>query len=1360
MKARHFSRYLYSYKKNKAVNISTKMKTILCYIFFSLFTFWGIQAQIFEYIGTDNGLSSRRVLSIRQDKQGYMWILTHKGVDRYNGKEFTHYPLLKNGTSINLYPNLNYLRTDSEFTIWEIGKDGYIFRYDELKDTFQLIFDLTVSYPEVKQTPVNCIYMDQENNFWFCTQDFIYIYNGKHHTHYKLSAGSMGIVTSITQGKNNRYYLSSQKGIFAATLDNFILHDIVKIDLGFSHFIDYIYYHSRSDKLIVNTLLNNLFLYDCRTEEILNMGGTLTDIGVNAIIPNNLNPDEVFIATDGDGVYKLNTQTNHLVHFLKEDTHSQNKMNGSIVKDIYMDSANRIWNVIYPTGITVYSERYPAYQWLTHSPNNQNSLVNNRINGIIEDSDGDLWYATSNGVSHYDIRKKQWNNYFASTKTDPLTKSSIFIALCESQPGYILAAGYMSGIYMINKKTRETKFFQQKHPSKEGPDKYIRAIFRDNEGLIWSGGFYRLKVYDPKTQKTTEYNIGYPITDIAQKDSCSLWVGTINGVYTFHKKDNKIEPFETEAGSINMIYAPENEDKTYFGTYGNGLFVFDKQSGKTTHYNTDNCELISNNIYSIVHDRNNNLFLGTENGLSFFDLKENHFTNWTKEQGLMASNFNSKAVVHTHDNQLIFGSNEGAIILPDSIKLPRDFSCRMIFSDLSIMYHTVLPGEKNSPLSKRLDETSQMELTYDQNSFSMNVSAINFDNPSNILYSWKLDGFYNQWNRPSEIGIIRYTNLSPGTYTLRVRAILKENHQILEERSIVIKVDTPFWFSFGAFLIYAGLLIGLTYALLRYQMIRKDRKVSKEKINFFMHTAHDIRTPLTLIKAPLGEIMKNEQLSEQGMVNLNLAMQNTDNLSELANNLMNFQKEELYSSSVNVTKQELNTYLEKYLLQFKNYAAQKGIEMEYKSNFEHLEVWIDCNKINSILRNLLSNALKYTPKGGSVKVQSSHSKTRWHIIITDTGIGIPKEDQKKLFRFLFRGKNATNQLITGSGVGMLLTYQLIKKHMGKISFSSTENVGTSFQLSFPIRSKSYQYNDKKDIDQYLSASVLFQDGWELPSYTRQLETIQQAGENAPLILIVEDNDNLRSFLKQSLQKQYRIAESGNGQEGIAKVKEQQPDLIISDVMMPLMSGEEMCRILKNDIETSHIPIILLTALGERTEILKGLESKADMYIVKPFDLMVLKANISNILENRELIRKRFQQIVPSSGKEDSQELSMLSNLDDEFMMKVTHLVKENLGKELTVDTLCTGMHMSRTSFYNKIKVLTGMAPADFIRKIKMQEAASLLKSRRYSVSEVSDMMGFADPKYFTDTFKKFYGVPPSVYMKQQPAGPTGTNSLP
>jgi len=431
--------------------------------------------------------------------------------------------------------------------------------------------------------------------------------------------------------------------------------------------------------------------------------------------------------------------------------------------------------------------------------------------------------------------------------------------------------------------------------------------------------------------------------------------------------------------------------------------------------------------------------------------------------------------------------------------------------------------------------------------------------------------------------------------------------------------------------------------------------------------------------------------------------------------------------------------------QFKAYAEQKGIDFQYKSSFTSLEVWIDQNKIDSILQNLLSNALKYTPKGGSVTIETDHNKNRWILTIKDTGIGIPKEDQKKLFKFLFRGKNATNQLITGSGVGMLLTYRLIKNHEGKISFSSTENVGTTFQLSFPIQSEHYQYRNE-GVDQNLR-TVLLQDGIVAPMPEAE-QTQITAHPDSPRIMIVEDNASLRLFLMKSLSDIYQVDGAENGQEAIDKIKVQQPDLIISDVMMSVMDGEMMCRTLKSDIETSHIPIILLTALGDKKDILRGLETKADMYITKPFDLMVLRANISNILENREIIRKKLQQ-ASVNIESKTEDIPMPTNLDNEFMQKVTVLVKENLGKDLTVDTLCAGMNMSRTSFYNKIKALTGMAPNDFIRNIRMQEAAALLKSQRYTVAEVADMMGFADPKYFTDTFKKFYGVPPSIYKKNE-----------
>ena len=1311
--------------------------------------FLPLQAQIFEYIDMDNGLSSRRVLSIQQDKQNYIWILTHKGLDRYNGKQFKHYQLHRCNNPLSFYPNLNFLYTDKDNTIWEVGKDGFVFRYDEQRDSFQLAFDLRATFPALKKAPISSVYMDSEANIWFCTNQSQYIYNYHQSKNYQLSPVISDKIICITQAEKNKYYLASEHLLYEVQLKGEQLTEIKKIQLPNVHLIDHIYYHSPTKQLIINTLLDKLFIYDIEEEQLESMGNSMKDIGVNKIIPSKKEKDVLLIATDGDGVYKLDLKQLTLNHFLKEDTRKPNKMNGSIIKDIYMDSANRIWNVIYPTGITIYTEKYPAYEWFMHSANYTNSLANNCINGVMEDSEGDSWYATSNGICYFDVSENKWINFSPShSPNGERSENHIFTSLCESSPGIILAGGYMSGIYKIDKRTKEVTFFQQQNIRQgEGPDKYIRSIYRDNERLIWIGGFYRLKSYSLTTKEVCEYNIGYPITCITQKDEHSLWIGTINGVFVFDKLKKQAIPLDTEFDiqCINMIYNDPSGNYTYFGTYGDGLFIFEKKTGKVTRYYDENCGLISNNIYSIVPDRNGNLYLGTENGLSFFDIKANKFINWTKEQGLLAASFNPNAAIHSRDGYMIFGSNEGVIVLPDSIQLPETFSSHMISSDLSIMYRTVHPGEKNSPLTQALDKTSCIELDYDQNTFSMNVSSISFDNPSNIMYSWKLEGFYDRWSPPSSDNLIRYTNLSPGNYTLRVRAILMNNHQILEEREIQILIGRPIWMTFWAFLLYALIIIGISYAIIRYQMIRRDKQISQAKINFFMQTAHDIRTPLTLIKAPLGEILKNEQLTEQGTTNLNLAIQSTDNLSELANNLMDFQKEELYSSKISVVRYELNQYIQNYMQQFKAYAEQKGIDFQYKSSFTSLEVWIDQNKIDSILQNLLSNALKYTPKGGSVTIETDHNKNRWILTIKDTGIGIPKEDQKKLFKFLFRGKNATNQLITGSGVGMLLTNRLIKNHEGKISFSSTENVGTTFQLSFPIQSEHYQYRNE-GVDQNLR-TVLLQDGIVAPMPEAE-QTQITAHPDSPRIMIVEDNASLRLFLMKSLSDIYQVDGAENGQEAIDKIKVQQPDLIISDVMMSVMDGEMMCRTLKSDIETSHIPIILLTALGDKKDILRGLETKADMYITKPFDLMVLRANISNILENREIIRKKLQQ-ASVNIESKTEDIPMPTNPDNEFMQKVTVLVKENLGKDLTVDTLCAGMNMSRTSFYNKIKALTGMAPNDFIRNIRMQEAAALLKSQRYTVAEVADMMGFADPKYFTDTFKKFYGVPPSIYKKNE-----------
>lgn len=1330
----------------KILPLNNIMGKILLSICFIVICTTSTVAQLYQYLDPQEGLSSRRVMSIQKDSKGYMWFLTHEGIDRYNGKQYKHYKLTANGKILNSFPNLNTLQIDTTGTVWEIGKSGHIFKYNSLQDKFELVCDFAQKQQSSKGFPLTASYLNtKDNNIVLCTKKKQYLFDISTRKILPLESAINEEITYIAPGPDNQFFLAANHKVYCAQLKKDELEIIPHPYLENFHIVNYLYFHPETQMLVIGTLVDGIYIYNIHNHLLTNVTHPLQDINVNAVIASKDNPYEVLIATNGSGVYKLNLTTGRLAPFLNADPNHANKMNGNIINDLYIDDNQKLWMAVYPIGVTIYSDKYPGYKWIQHSYDNPNSLIDNQVNYILEDSDGDIWYATNNGICCHNQQTGEWKSLLSTYHQDLPNQNHIFISLCEPQPGTILVGGYMSGIYRIEKKNMSIHYFtpQYYNVPDAKPDKYIRCIYKDQENRIWAGGYNYLKSYNIKTRKIECYNIDFPITCITDKDTNNLWIGTINGLYQFNKSQKELKAVNlgSSPGCINTLYA-NDEEITFIGTHGSGLWIYNNLTEKVINYHANNSALISNNIYCILPNLGEDLIICTGQGLTRFKTKEKLFFNWTKEQGLISTSFNQAAGIHTRSKKFIFGCGNGAIELCDTVVLPRLCQSKMVFDNFCILYQRVMPQQKGSPLTEEIDNTRHITLNHKQNIFSLDVSSINYDNPSNIVYSWKLEGFYNEWTTPTTDHTIRYTNISPGKYRLRVRAISMADTHVLEERALLITVTPPFWATFWAGILYMFILVLAAAVVLRYLWLKKDRNNSKEKIKFFINTAHDIRTPLTLIKAPLGEILKNEQLSDQGKVNINLAIQSTNNLSELANNLINFEKEELYTTAVYVSRYELNSYIKDYLEQFKMYACKKGIEIRFESNFESQEVWLDKNKIDSILRNLLTNALKYTRQGGSVKVQTHKNKNNWFLTITDTGIGVPAIDQKKMFKNLFRGNNAVNLQTTGSGIGMLLTYKLIKSHAGKITMESKENVGTTFQLSFPIKSRKYNYRiyTKTDV---IDPLPVCKEVLHLPTETET--TAPSANKPTSSILIVEDNTELRTFLMQTLSEMYQTYGVENGQEALDFIKEKQPDLILSDIMMPIMDGNKMCHILKNNIETSHIPIILLTALTDKTSIIKGLQTKADKYILKPFDMDVLKANIANLLANREIIKKRFSQFNFSmEGIPDATEL----NLDQQFLIKVTDTIKENLKKELTVETLSAAFNMSRSSFYNKIRALTNNSPSDFIRKVRMNEACILLKSKRYTVSEVSDQMGYSDPKYFTDIFKKYYGIPPSTYMKQ------------
>ena len=764
--------------------------------------------------------------------------------------------------------------------------------------------------------------------------------------------------------------------------------------------------------------------------------------------------------------------------------------------------------------------------------------------------------------------------------------------------------------------------------------------------------------------------------------------------------------------------------------------------------------MISNNIYTILSDEDQSILLSTENSLTSYYPSEKVFHNWTKEQGLKSDHFNSASGVLRKNGNFILGSTDGAIEFHKDMMIPRNYKFQMIFSDLRVFYQTVYPGDEGSPLEVDIDETKVLKLKYNQNIFSLRISSINYDYPSLILYSWKLEGFYDGWSRPEKDCLIRFTNLSPGKYTLRVRAISSEDRRIvLEERDMDIMIEQPIWLSIWALLLYALVIAAIITITLRVIILRKQRKTSDEKIRFFINTAHDIRTPLTLIKAPLEELSEKEDLTPGGRSNMNTAIRNVNALLRLTTNLINFERADTYSSALYVSEYELSTYMEEMINAFRAYADVKRVSLTYESNFRYMNVWLDKDKMDSILKNLISNALKYTPEGGSVHIFAAETEDNWSVEVKDTGIGIPASEQKKLFRMHFRGSNAINSKVTGSGIGLLLVWKLVRLHKGKINFNSTEGKGSCIKVIFPKKEKYYRkavHSPKPGSEKVVYTESGVPKNISLSTVYDTARQKQQQNGDLPKILIVEDNDELREYLRNTLSDDYTIQICSDGKQALDIVKEYMPNMIISDIMMPEMRGDELCHKLKNDIETSHIPIILLTALNNDRNIIEGLKTGADEYIVKPFNIGILRATIANILTNRSLLRHKYANLELNDGESDTACINCSTDIDWKFISTVKKSVEDNMdNSSFTVDVLCNLLNMSRTSFYNKIKALTDQAPADYIRLIRLKRAAQLLKEQQHSITEVAEMTGFSDAKYFREVFKKHFNVSPSQYAKQK-----------
>lgn len=1298
--------------------------------------------QTYRYLGIENGLSNRRIFKIQKDSKGYMWFLTNEGMDRYDGKEIKHYRLTDGNRDSTFQIYLGWLYTDADNGLWVIGKKGRIFRYDATHDRFGMVYKV----PELEEF-VSYGYMDRRNVVWLCGKDSISLYDVEGERLHTIPNLLRSNITMMEQVDDTHFFIATEHGIRYTELQDDHTLRIIPLEAlaGIFSQVNGLYYHRQSERLFIGTFEEGVQAYDLRTRQITRSSADLSDVNITRITP--LDDEELLVATEGMGIYKVNVNTCVTEPFLIADYESYNEMNGNNINDMYVDDQSRIWVVNYPVGITVVDNRYKNYHWIKHSVGSRQSLVNDQVQDIIEDSDGDLWFGTSNGISLYRSDTGTWHSFLGLSDQQLKDKNHIFTTLCEVSPGVVWAGGYTSGIYKINKRTLAVEYFSPFLLSNNmRPDKYIRDMIKDSKGYIWSGGLYNLKCIDLKDNSVRLYPGLASITAILEKDDRRIWIGTTAGLYLLDRNTGDYETIDmpVEANYVNTLYQSD-EGLLYIGTSGSGVLVYDDARNTFDHYYSDNSALISANIYTILPETDGYIVMSTEDGLTCFYTKEKIFRNWTKEQGLIPACFNPSSGTLRKKGGFVLGSIDGAVEFPDKLDLPGYDYSKMVLSEFQISYQPVYPGDEESPLTEGINETEELRLNYDQNTFSLRVSSINYDFPSNVLYTWKLEGFYDEWIKPSTLNLVRFTNLNAGEYTLRIRAMSKEDPgKVFEERALRITIARPAWLSYWAIAGYVIVALLIYISIFRYMTLRKEQRISKEQTRFFINTAHDIRTPLTLIKAPLEEISEKEDFTKRGRKGMKIALQNVDALLRLTTNLINFERTNVYTSELYIGEYDLDTYLAENFEAFRSYAQFKHLQYTYHNEAGHLKVWFDKEKMDSILKNVLSNAMKYTPENGAVSLMAMDMGDSWQVEVEDTGIGLSLGERRNLFKIHFRGTNAINSKITGSGIGLMLVRKLVRLHGGQINFESEENEGTVVKISIP--------KDKERFRKYKLAEP-GQPALDTPLTAMEApvvaeETPQAKSDIPQRILVVEDNDELRSYLADVLADDYTVQTCGNGKEALVIVKEFQPELVLSDIMMPQMGGDELCIAIKRDIETSHIPVLLLTALGDEKNILEGLNIGADAYITKPFNLRLLKANIANLLANRALLRKKFADMEAGEEILDETATSCATALDWKFISDVHKNIEKNMDNtDFTVDTLCALQNMSRSSFYNKLKALTGQAPADYIRLIRLKRAAELLKSGAYSVTEVSEMTGFGDSKYFREVFKKHFNVSPSKYGK-------------
>ncbi|MEO5912551.1 MAG: two-component regulator propeller domain-containing protein [Pelobium sp.] len=1345
------------------------------------------QRLIFQHINIEEGLSNSAVESICKDSYGLMWFGTRNGLNRYDGTRIT---VFRNDIHNNGSIGDNLIRDiyeDKQKRLW-IATNRGLELFNQETETFKHFS------PTNEKVGIWTICEDSKGKLWMGTSAGLMSFDPEQKKFIKqpISKGGVkltsGRINKITEDKKGNLWIGTEQGIYRLNIakDQFKYFTARKGDptaLQGSRIHD-IFQDSRG-RIWIGMSEGGLALYNEAN------GGFKTYQTSSTAPSENLAHNDVDCITEGaPGILWIGTENGGLSIFdVEKGVFSNYQPNlqdpGSIshnsIHALYKDNHNNIWIGTWAGGINLFSPsklKFPLYNKFINSP-----AIG--IESILCDSKGIIWMgAVGNSLYRYDPVDRKYT-YFLNPNSAQF-QATIY-AIKEFNNDSLVLATRRGGMAFFDKNTHTFTHLRSKRgDSTSIAGNELITVCVDSEKNVWCGGWeIGLSRYNRSTKKFTNY---YPnpsdpaslssnqIYTIFEDHFRNIWIGTEDGgLELYNRHNDTFTHFVSKSGDRNSIGSntvfslfEDSKGRFWVGT-SNGLNLFDRKNKTFKSYSGKN-GLPNDAINSIEEDVTGKLWLGTDRGLYAFDPKNNSVKQFHPKDGLQDYTFLHNATARDQLGNLYFSGYKGLNIFDPAKLQYNEFIPQVILTSLSIENKKVQIGSENPKLLNRISQLKELVLSYRHSVFSLDFAALSYSSPENNQYAYKMEGFDKNWNFIGSSHTATYTKLDPGEYTFRVIASNSDGLWNKQGASLKIIITPPFWKTWW-FITLVFLLIGyVAFILLSYRRKQELRALEEAKrselqalkLKFFTNISHELRTPLSLIIGPLETLLGNKSI-DNTLYYYNIMMRNVNRLMNLVNELMDFSKIEAGALKLKVSENNLTSFVTQIAEDYRAIATERKITYELNITVANY-AWFDRQMIEKIILNLISNAFKYTKNGGNVKVAVIDTMEKFEphfenilvleseyraenylfFSVMDSGIGISKETISQLFERYYRIPTAH----LGSGVGLAFVKSLTFLHKGKIFVSSDKNKGTEIIIAVPSSKRDYlpsEITTDGEISVQLESLQVID---EMPPSEQptdeQIDKEEHTDNTLKHILLVDDNEELRQFLKNSLKDQYVISEASNGLDGLSKAKEIFPDLIISDVMMPDMDGLQFCKELKDDLEISHIPFLLLTAKGNLDAEIEGIGAGADFYFKKPVSLKLLNLTLRNIFIQKQKLIDRYTKNYQAEVKE------LVHTSKDKILLdKLMNTIESQLlNPELDIDFLCVEIGMSRTSLYNKIKGLTGLSLVDFLRKIRLRKALDILLKEDVQISQVMYRVGIQSQSHFTRAFKKEFGKTPSQYLKE------------